>query len=86
MVHTRISLVQSRIQAQTKLVVTVPEVLTLVIRVRMVKVVLMLDRLVKSQSLVLFIKEKGMFDKNLLASFFLLSKIDFAIKPWSNSA
>lgn len=32
----------------------------------MVKVELLLDRLVKSQSLVLLIKEKGMFDKNLL--------------------
>ena len=36
----------------------------------------MLGRLAKSQSLVLFIKEKGMFDKNLLV-FFLLLKQDF---------
>lgn len=61
--HTHISLVQSLIQARTK---AVPEVLTLVIRVRMVKVELMLDHLAKSQSLLLFIKGKGMFDKNLL--------------------
>ena len=65
--HTLIKLVQSLIQAQTKAVVTVPEVLTLAIRVsRMVKVELMLDRLAKSQNLDLFSKEKGMFDKKSL--------------------
>ena len=66
MVHTHISLVQSHIQARTKAAVTVPEVITLVIRARIVKVETMLGHLVKSQSLVLFIKEKGIFDKNLL--------------------
>ena len=62
---------------------TAPEVLTLVIRVRrMVKVELMLARLAKSPSLVLFIKEKGMLGKNLLVFFSVGKKDSLLLLLW----